>query len=101
FLSNERMDRKKDWIYGAPDMVVEIISKGSENIDRKTKFRQYEKHGVLEYWLVDLEKNTVEVCLSEGKKFSGKEVLTTADTLRSKVVQGFEIPVSEIFATAG
>jgi len=100
FLSNERMNRKKDWIYGAPDMVVEIISKGTESIDRKIEFRQYEEHGELEYWLVDLGKSTIEVYISEGKKFTGKKVFTAADTIISKVVQGFEIPVSEIFDTA-
>ena len=99
FLSNDRKERRKDWIYGAPDLVVEIISKGREKIDRKTKFKQYEKHGVLEYWLIDLAEKTVEVYEPETGKFVLREKLTTGGTLASSVVAGFEIPISEIFET--
>ncbi len=38
---------------GAPDLAVEIISPGSLYIDRNDKFREYERAGVQEYWLVD------------------------------------------------
>ena len=38
---------------GAPDLAVEIISPGSLYIDRNDKFREYERAGVREYWLVD------------------------------------------------
>jgi len=65
FLSNERMDRRKDFIYGAPDLMVEILSKGTKKKDQKTKLALYEKHGVLEYWLVDTDKRTVEVQVAE------------------------------------
>ena len=38
---------------GAPDLAVEIISPGSLYIDRNDKFREYERAGVQEYWVVD------------------------------------------------
>jgi Uma2 family endonuclease len=97
FLSNERMDRKKDWIYGAPDLVVEIISPGTAKKDRGSKLKQYGKHGVLEYWIVNLETEEVEVYLPEGGELVQKQTLTKVDTLQSVVVTGFEISVAEIF----
>ena len=97
FLSNERMDRRKDWIYGAPDLVVEIISPGTAKKDRGLKLEQYGKHGVLEYWIVNLENEEVEIYLPEDGELVKKQTLTKADTLRSAVVIGFEISVSEIF----
>ena len=38
---------------GAPDLAIEIISPSSLYIDRNDKFREYERAGVREYWLVD------------------------------------------------
>lgn len=40
-------------ITGAPDLVIELISRGSVTIDRVDKFREYEQAGVKEYWLID------------------------------------------------
>ena len=38
---------------GGPDLVIEVISRGSVAIDRVDKFREYEQAGVREYWLID------------------------------------------------
>ena len=40
-------------ITGAPDVIIELISRGSVTIDRVDKFREYERAGVKEYWLID------------------------------------------------
>lgn len=99
FLSNERADLRQKFIMGAPDLMVEILSPGTQKIDRKKKLAKYEQHGVLEYWIVDPKKKQVEMYFAEGKKFGPKTLLGTDDTLTSQVVSGFEMPVSEIFDT--
>ena len=45
--------RKPRGIYGAPDLVVEILSPGTEKIDIADKKDVYGKNGVKEYWTVD------------------------------------------------
>jgi Uma2 family endonuclease len=59
---------------GPPDLCVEIISPSSTNIDRKQKFKQYEKGGVANYWIVDPENKTLEgYSLVNGKyRLAGK-----------------------------
>ncbi len=47
--------------YGAPDLVIEVISPSSLRMDKVTKFNLYEQHGVAEYWLADLETHLLEV----------------------------------------
>ena len=50
--ANEAIIRENG-IYGAPDLIVEILSPSTSYYDTKRKFRLYEKHGVQEYWLID------------------------------------------------
>ena len=56
FITNSRSSIiKEDGIYGAPDLVVEILSPGTKNLDLTKKKKIYEKSGVKEYWVVDPE----------------------------------------------
>lgn len=41
-------------------LAIEIPSRGSDRHDRGTKRRHYQKHGVAEYWIVDLKARLVE-----------------------------------------
>ncbi len=54
---------------GAPDLVVEITSPASASVDNIKKLNLYEKHGILEYWIVHPIDNiaTRRVLDSDGK----------------------------------
>src|SRR3990172_2870333 len=68
FLSNAKMSRlKEDGIYGAPNMVIEILSPSTAYYDLKTKFQVYQKAGVAEYWIVDPELQTIELFVNTGQ----------------------------------
>ena len=60
---------KRNGVHGAPDLIVEVLSPGTEKRDRGYKKDLYEKGGVREYWLVEPETQTVEVYLLKNKKF--------------------------------
>ena len=54
FISNENTSNiKEDGIYGAPDLVIEVLSPGTSKSDLTKKKPAYEKAGVKEYWMVD------------------------------------------------
>lgn len=54
FVATEHVDRlSSDRLAGPPDLVVEVISPGSVQLDRSKKFREYETAGVREYWIID------------------------------------------------
>lgn len=50
-----------DVLRGAPDLVVEVLSPGSERRDRTIKRDLYLAAGVAEIWIVDLDARLVEI----------------------------------------
>lgn len=54
---------KKNGIHGAPDLIVEVLSPSTAKNDRGYKKNLYEKCGVKEYWIVDIESRSIEVYL--------------------------------------
>lgn len=93
--------QKGQMLFPVPDMVVEVLSKSKRALerDRKTKYEDYEIHGVQEYWMVDPEEEFVEQYeLREGKY---ELRLKAGDgIIHSKVVEGFTIPIRAIFDEA-
>ena len=94
FVSNENLHRlKKNYLDGAADLVIEIISPESRGRDRGDKFYEYEKEGVREYWLIDYERKQVEF-YNLGK--DGIYQLSLADedkVFHSKVLKNLELKV--------
>jgi len=82
-----------------PTLVVEILSKGTQNKDRGVKFDDYASHGISEYWIIDPKKKIVEqYLLNEVEKiYELFKKLTISKTLASKAFKGFKIPVKAIF----
>lgn len=58
-----------DGIYGAPDLVVEVLSLSTMQNDRGPKMRHYAAAGVKEYWIVSPIGQSVEVYYNEGGTF--------------------------------
>ncbi len=48
-----------DGIHGAPDFIVEVLSKSTKAYDMVDKLRWYRDAGVREYWMVDPKKRKV------------------------------------------
>lgn len=55
--------------YGSPDLIVEVLSSSTAQNDRTLKKDIYEKIGVKEYWIVDINNRLVEVYINEGGHF--------------------------------
>lgn len=53
-------------VYGAPDLVVEVLSPSTKFKDRTVKLRKYREAGVREYWMIDLNREEVEVYLFQN-----------------------------------
>ncbi len=56
------------YLYGAPDLVCEILSPSTAARDKLVKFSLYEKHGVREYWLIDPANEWIEIFTRQDDK---------------------------------
>lgn len=98
FFSNEK---SKYFIptqnkYPAPDLVIEVITRFSERIDKMIKFFDYEAHKIPEYWIIDPERGFVEQYHYEKNEYS-LILKTNHGKVRSFVLPDFEIPIESIF----
>ncbi len=99
FVSNARSDIVTEAnIQGAPDLVVEILSRGTAVYDRGYKQALYGRHGVREYWLVDPDAETVEV-LTQGEQ--GLAPLATyqrGGLITSPLLEGLALEMEQVFS---
>ena len=83
--------------WGAPDLVIEILSPGTAAIDRGPKLKAYARFGVPECWLVDPEQKTIEVYRGGREGYELLRVYDEQETLTSALLPGFALTVSAIF----
>lgn len=68
FIKKENADKiQRKGIYGAPDLVIEILS-SNKNYDKEKKFELYRRNNIVEYIIVDADnKEVLHYLLIEGK----------------------------------
>jgi len=99
YYSRERMPTgnilEQRFLPAAPDLAVEVLSRGQPNQRFNRKIDFYLEHGVQLVWIVNPRARTVTV-LAPGRE---PRTLTEADTLDgADVLPGFSVAVAEIFA---
>lgn len=86
-------------VYGAPDLVVEILSPSTARRDKWYKKNGYEAAGVPEFWLVDPANRSIEVYLLQKGRyvmdnlytlFSQDDLEMMTDRERAEVITEFK-----------
>ncbi len=113
--SNEKILAGRKAIFGAPDMVVEVLSYSTRKRDLTIKKDTYEAQGVREYWIVDpWGKKVLVYLLRDGKYFlddtyillDEKDFAALDDEEKAEVktevpvsiLEGLNIPLEFIFS---
>jgi Uma2 family endonuclease len=96
FVRQEHMDivRQKA-VYGAPDLIIEIVSPNDRPSDIIALETDYRSIDVPEIWFIDQPKRRIRVLHKRPEGYT-EEQLTTG-TLRSEAVQGLELNVEWLF----
>ena len=82
---------------GAPDLVVEILSPSTARRDRLTKRELYEEAGVREYWIVDPDRETVQVYVLRDGKYLPPRSYPKDTPVPSEVLPGFVADLTTVF----
>ena len=82
----------------APDWCCEILSPGTEAIDRGEKAEIYAEHGVAHYWLVNPELQTIEVLRLDGSTYRIVKVVRGEASQRIEPFEAIEFPVTSLWA---
>ena len=99
FVSKERLGIiTEKGVIGAPDLIVEVLSPGTQSRDRGVKMRRYAAAGVPHYWLLGYRRRRLEAY----RLGSGGYALTGAygpgDIFRPELFPGLEIPMDDLWS---
>ncbi len=98
FISKDRLHiLKEDGVYGAPDLIIEILSPATAYYDLRIKFKVYEQHGVKEYWIVDPELKEMEIYQLQNNKFVFVEKAEKEAKIKSTLLSGLEVGLKDVF----
>ena len=98
YFNRSKADKfdKKQTLFPAPDLVIEVLSTGTAKRDRGIKYDDYQAHGVEEYWIVDADELYIEQYhLVDGQY---QLILKASEgRIRSFALPGFEMPIQAAF----
>jgi Uma2 family endonuclease len=96
FVSRDRLATIKERIWGAPDLVIEILSPSSAMRDRTIKVGWFRQYGVRECWLIDVRNRSVEVM--ELQSTTPTRMVSGTQRIRSAVLPGWAVTAEQMFA---
>jgi Uma2 family endonuclease len=97
FVSISRKSIIDEFINGAPDFVVEVLSPGNTKTEMQEKMNLYGQYDVIEYWIVKPTEQSVDVYYNQEHQMQLQQQAGVEDTIKSKAIKGFELEVKRIF----
>jgi Uma2 family endonuclease len=102
FMKEEHRDRVGDEYWQGADLVMEVVSNDPESRKRDLvqKPIDYAEGGIPEYWIVDPQEKKITVLALEGTAYQQHGVFGEGETATSKLLPGFSVAVTDVFAAA-
>ena len=97
FVATARLSIIRDQVWGAPDLVAEVLSHSTRHRDRGQKLAWYRQYGVRECWLVDLYGDSVTVVDFTGPS-PVERVAKGVDSIRSAVLPELDLSALGLFS---
>jgi Uma2 family endonuclease len=82
---------------GTPNIVMEVVSEGSVEVDYVKKRALYARTGAQEYWIIDWLRQLVEVW-TFTKPAARVVTYTIGQTITTALIPGVSVPVEELLS---
>ena len=97
FVSKGRQEILKErGVFGAPDLVVEVISPSSLSRDRNRKRKLYARFGIREFWIVDRRNESIEVFVLRQGEYELHSFAAEKGLVKSSVLKGFSLNLADL-----
>lgn len=84
--------------FGAPDLIIEIISPGNSRRELKDKYGIYQETGVLEYWIINPSEQLLQIYqLTEQGIYIGLRPYLIGDIVTTPIIPGLEVDLGDVF----
>jgi Uma2 family endonuclease len=95
------LGRRPDPKFDIPTIVAEFVSEGKRSFrrDYEEKREEHMAAGVDEYWVIDRFQRTMSV-FTNRPGTPPVQVITAAETYRTPLLPGFELPLAKLLAAA-
>lgn len=85
---------------GAPDWIIEILSKGNSKREMQIKYELYQESGVQEYWIVYPNDQAInQFVLDDNGRYQLKQMYADDDLATPHLFPELAIDLTEIFET--
>jgi Uma2 family endonuclease len=98
FVVCDKSKLKESHVQGAPDLIIEVLSKTTQLKDKREKKTLYERFGVQEYLIVNPEDEMVERYRLVNGQYLSADVFNWDETLKLVALPDITINLWEIFA---
>ncbi|GIN73182.1 hypothetical protein J14TS2_36570 [Bacillus sp. J14TS2] len=92
---------QENYISGAPDLIVEILSKSTAKIDKMIKFNRYQRAGVKEYWIVDPAHEIIDIYKLENNLYKQGGTYANNEVINVGIVDDLSINLKDVFRDNG
>ncbi len=97
FVSNARRDIITDRVYGAPDVVVEVLSPHPRIGKLDERVAWFARYGVRECWIADAVRKEVTVLTFSDSRIVKRSVAKGAGNIETDVLDGIQLTPSSVF----
>ena len=99
FVRAEHLDRVGDkFVDGPADLVVEVLSPGTERVDRGDKFYEYQAAGVPEYWILDPVREVADFYVLDDAGVYRSANVPPDGQFESTVLTGFRLQIKWLWS---